>query len=423
MTKLTKRAVDEAEIRDTDYFIWCEELPGFGVRVYPSGKRGYLVQYRAGGRSRRAKIGLHGHLTCDEARKEARALLGQVAKGQDPAQERITQRNSMTVAQLCAKYTAASDRGLIMGKGGRPKKPLTLYSDKGRIDRHIVPLLGKRLVRDLTQADIARLIRDVTTGKTAVVEKTKKRGKAVVTGGRGVATRTAGLMGGILAFGIAEGVITTNATHGVRKPSYRRRTARLSPEQYRSLGKSLEQAQSSAASASATGAVWLLALTGCRKSEVLNLRWSEVDEAGHAFRLADSKEGASVRPIGAAAFAMLPKIKAKKPAEHVLPGPRGKVGYGGLPAFWGGLVEKAELQGVTLHTLRHSFASVAGDLGYSEATIGAMLGHASGSVTGRYTHILDAVLVAAADRVAETVRGYMIGSTAEAIEFGGLEAD
>ena len=86
--------------------------------------------------------------------------------------------------------------------------------------------------------------------------------------------------------------------------------------------------------------------------------------------------------------------------------------YGGLKGVWRGLLQRAELTGVTLHTLRHSFASVAGDLGYAEATIGALLGHASGTVTGRYTHVLDTVLIAAADRVAQAVLAYMTGEYA-----------
>jgi integrase len=93
----------------------------------------------------------------------------------------------------------------------------------------------------------------------------------------------------------------------------------------------------------------------------------------------------------------------------VLPGERRDLPYGGLKGVWRALLKRAELSGVTLHTLRHSFASVAGDLGYAEATIAALLGHASGTVTGRYTHVLDAVLIAAADHVAATVQGYMTG--------------
>ena len=121
------------------------------------------------------------------------ALLGQVAKGGDPAEERATRRAAMTVKDLCEGYRAAIERGLVMGKRGLPKKPLTVQTDLGRIDRHIIPLLGTKRVRELTPVDIPRFIRDVIAGKTAVVEKTDRlRGKAIVTGGRGTAARTSG---------------------------------------------------------------------------------------------------------------------------------------------------------------------------------------------------------------------------------------
>lgn len=411
--KLTKRVVEAAEVRPSDYFIWCDELPGFGVRIYPSGKRGYLVQYRADGRSRRLKLGLHGHLTCEQARKEAMALLGQVARGEDPAEERAPRRAAMTVQDLCNRYKAAVAKGLIMGKRGLPKKALTIASDLGRIDRHIIPLMGTRRVRDLTPVDVARFIRDVMAGKTAVVEKSAKlRGKAVVKGGRGAAARSAGLLGGILSFAVSEGVIPANPAVGVKRPASTARTARLSPADYRALGLALDSAAHDTVNPTAIAAVQLLALTGCRRGEVLSLRWYEVDEAGRAFRLADSKEGASVRPIGRPAFAVLAQLQRQAGSQWVLPGERRDLPYGGLKGVWRGLLQRAELAGVTLHTLRHSFASVAGDLGYAEATIGALLGHASGTVTGRYTHVLDAGLIAAADHVATTVLAYMTGESA-----------
>ena len=412
--KLTKRVVEGAEVRPADYFMWCDELPGFGVRIYPSGKRGYLAQYRADGRSRRVKLGLHGHLTCEQARKEAMVVLGQVARGENPAEERATRRATMTVKELCDRYKAAVAKGLIMGKRGLPKKPLTIASDLGRIDRHIIPLLGTRRVRDLTPVDVARFIRDVMAGKTAVVEKSDRlRGKAVVTGGRGAAARSAGLLGGILSFAVSEGVVAANPAVGVKRPASSARTTRLSPADYRALGLALETAMRDAVNPTAIAAVRLLALTGCRRGEVLGLRWSEVDEAGRAFRLANSKEGASVRPIGRPAFAVLAQLERQAGAQWVLPGERRDLPYGGLKGVWRGLLRRAELTGVTLHTLRHSFASVAADLGYAEATIGALLGHASGTVTGRYTHVLDAVLIAAADHVATTVQGYMAGEAGE----------
>jgi integrase len=408
MVKLTKRSVEDAAPGAAEYFLWCDDLPGFGVRVYPSGRRGYLVQYRAGGRTRRAKIGLHGRLTVDEARREAKALLAEVAKGGDPAEERATRRTSMTVRELCTLYLAAADKGLILGKRGAPKKASTLDTDRSRIDRHILPLLGTRKVIDLRQADVTRFMRDVAAGKTALVEKTaKKRGKAIVEGGRGAATRTTGLLGGILSFAVSEGVIPSNPAQGVKRAADQRKQLRLTPDDYAALGAALRALEARLGAWQPVAAVRLLALTGCRKGEIEGLRWAEVDAAGGALRLQDSKEGASVRPIGAAALAVLAKLKRPKAGGYVITGQDGKRRYGGLPDAWQRLAKAAGLEGATLHTLRHSFASTAGDLGYSEATIGAMLGHAAGTVTGRYVHHLDAVLIAAADKVAAAIAAQM----------------
>jgi len=170
MPKLTKRTVDAASAKKKPYFIWCSELPGFGVRVFPSKKRVYYADYRnkSGGR-KRMSIGPHGKLTTEEARKLAIVTLGDVIKGEDPALDRSTRRKSLTVSALCDSYVAAAERGLIMGKRNLPKKQSTLYSDRGRIERHIKPLLGDRLVRDMVQSDVNRFIRDVTIGKTAQV--------------------------------------------------------------------------------------------------------------------------------------------------------------------------------------------------------------------------------------------------------------
>jgi integrase len=408
VVKITKRAVDDAKPQGAEYFIWCDELPGFGLRVYPSGAKGYLVQYRADGRTRRAKIGLHGRLTPEEARKEARALLGQVAKGTDPAEERATQRATITVKELCERYRKAVSSGLVLGKKGTPKKASTSVTDNSRIDRHIIPLLGTRKVIDLKTSDITRFLRDVAAGKTARVEKTDKlRGKSIVEGGAGAATRTVGLLGGILSFATSEGIIRSNPVQGVQRPADQKRTTRLKPEAYKKLGAALDQFVAEGGSKQAAIAVWLLALTGCRRGEIEKLRWSEVDLEGSALRLEDSKEGASVRPLGLAARQVIEGIEQVTGNAYVLVGRGKNRPYGGLTNAWATLMKSAGLTGISPHTLRHSFASTAANLGYSEPTIGAMLGHSSGSVTGRYIHHLDAVLIAAADKVAEEVRGMM----------------
>ncbi len=403
LAKLTKRMIDALEARDKDYFEWDDELPGFGVRVWPSGRRTYVAQYRAGKQTRRFKIGLHGPLTVEEARKEAKGVLGDVARGDDPQLDRSTRRKALTVKELCDMYFAAADKGLVFGKRGKPKKSSTLYVDKGRANRHIIPLIGNRLVQELTTADAIKMMRDVTIGKTAADEKTGKlRGRAVVTGGAGTASQAVTLLGAILTYAVSEGIIPANPARGIKKPAVGKRTRRLSPKEYRALGKVLEAADDE---------LWqgvvgtkLFLLTGFRLSEIAGLMWSELDKAGSCLRLGDSKEDASIRPVGSVVFDVLDGVSQQGENPYVLPGPRSENGhYTALDDALDRLTAKAGLEGVTSHTLRHSYASVAGDLGFTEITISALLGHAAGNVTQRYVHHLDSVLIAAADKVSGEV--------------------
>ncbi len=138
MAKLSKRIVDAAEARDKDYVIWDDELPGFRLRVFASGKRGYLIQYRSAGRSRRYSIGVHGVWTPETARREAKVQLARVAQGDNPAEERQLDHKAVTVKELCEQYFNDLRAGIILGKGGRPKKATTIVTDTGRIHRHIL---------------------------------------------------------------------------------------------------------------------------------------------------------------------------------------------------------------------------------------------------------------------------------------------
>jgi integrase len=429
MPKITKRFVDTAspKANGSDAIFWDEELPGFGLRVKASGARAYVVQYRnAHGRSRRHTVGKHGHLAPDQARKEARLLLADVARGQDPAEAKSSQRGAITVADLCRRYIEAADKGLILGKCKRPKKASTLATDRGRIDRHIKPLLGTRRVADLAPADINRFMRDIATGKTKVDVKTKKRGRAIVDGGPGTATRTVGLLGGILTFAISEGIRTDNPVRGVIRFADGKRRVVLTPGQYRNLGRALELASQRYENSKAIAGVWLLALTGCRLAEIASLKKSEIDRAAGCFHFADTKEGESIRPIGGAAFDVIDALRFTEDSDFLLPGDRGRCHYTGLPKAWLRIRTLSEsdnpdkevrLDNLTLHGLRHAFASVANELGYTEATRAALLGHArTHSQTGDYTHHLDSVLIAAADRVSSKICAMMTGREAAAVQ-------
>jgi integrase len=411
MAKLTKRIVDAAGVREKDYFLWDDELPGFGLRIFTSGKRSYLIQYRAAGRTRRYTIGLHGVWTPETARQEAKVQLGRIAKGDNPAEERQLDHQAITVKELCELYLKDLDAGLILGKGGRPKKAGTISSDIGRIHRHIIPLIGNRRVKDLVKADIAKVLKDIMAGKTAVSVKTKKlRGKAIVRGGVGTATRTVGLLGGILTYAMEAGIITANPAHGVRKPKDNVRGRRLTEAEYRILGEMLRTAAETEKYEMTVDIIRQIAMSGCRRSEMIGLMWTEADTGASCLRLADSKEGASIRPIGLPVVEYLEERRKTQTGTYVFPGRRAEdAAFGGFPNHWKQIFKDSPLADVTPHVLRHSFASIANDLGFTEVTIAALVGHAKGSVTSKYIHTLDTALIMAADTISGYIQGLLDG--------------
>ena len=414
--KLTKAVIDKLKPNPaSDLFRWDDDLPGFGLRLKPSGVRTFLIQYRnKHGRSRRLAIGRYGVVTPEEARKRARVLLGAVAAGDDPAELRAADRQAMTVAELCDEYLAKAKAGQVLTRQGKSKRTSTLATDTGRIERHIKPLLGHRTVKDLRSGDIVSFRDDVIGGKTAVNVKTKLRGRAIVKGGAGTAARTLGLLGGILSYAVERGYRPDNPAGGVVRPAGERRKVRLSIEQYRALGLALEAADARGEPWQAVQAIRLLALTGCRRGEVETLRRTEVDATNSCLRLGNTKTGASVRPVGAAALALL-KV-ARNDSPYVFPSPRDtSKPFGGLPNAWDRIVKGDGLAGLTAHGLRHAFASTADDLDYSQPTIGALLGHASRGTTGGYIHKADAALLAAADRTSQAIWRAMTGEAGEVV--------
>ena len=409
VTKLSKRVVDGAETRAGDYFIWDDELPGFGLRVFHSGKRSYLVQYRAAGRSRRYTIGLHGVWTPEAARREARILLGRIATGDNPAEQRRLDVKAITVKELCERYLKDAESGLILGKGRRPKKASTLVIDKSRIQRHIIPLLGTRRVKDVTSADVTRFLREVTSGKTKVDVKTKPRGRAIVRGGAGTGTRAVGLLGGIFTYAIENGIVEKNPAHGVRKVADQVKNRRLTEQEYRLLGEIICGAAKDEQLMTAIAMVRALALTGCRRGEIINLKWTELDVENSCFRLKDSKEGASTRPIGLSVVDLLEPLRPEEPCEFIFPGTEYGKPLIGFPKYWKKILKGTCLEAITPHILRHSFASIANDLGFTETTIAALVGHSRGTVTSRYIHSIDTALIMAADTVAGYIKGLLDG--------------
>jgi len=403
MTERKRIGLREVRALGPNEETWDSAVPGFGARRQRSAAIAYILLYRTKeGRSRRFTIGRHGApWTPDAAREEAQRLLGRVAAGADPAADKRATRKAATVSELCDLYLADAEAGRLLTRQKAAKKPSTIATDKGRIERHIKPLLGKRKVPAVTREDIDAFMHDVAGGKTAGTTKTaKKRGLARVAGGKGTATRTVGLLGAIFTYAVRHRMRPDNPVQGIARFADGRRERRLSDEEYKALGSAFSKAETAQIWPAAVAATRFLTFTGWRSGEALKLRWSELDLARRTATLTDSKTGRSIRPLSDAACDVLRGLA--RSGDLVFQATRGEGSMTGFPKLWKRIAKQGELPpDVTPHVLRHSFASLAADLGYSEPTIAALIGHKGRTITSRYVHSADAVLLAAADAVAD----------------------
>ncbi len=417
MTLTIRRVKSVKADPDRDVYTWDGKLPGFGIRVKPSGVASFIIQYRnAHNISRRMTLGKVGVLAPEEARKMAREELAEVSKGRDPAGNRAATRNAITVKELCALYLDNIKK--LPGPRGRIKKPSTRKADQSRIDRHINFLIGNRPVVSLTMQDIEKLQASIAAGKTAQ-ERPEKGRSGKVAGGRTAAARAIGLFGTILEFARRQGVIESNPARGVKKYPDQKRKRFLSKEELKALGAAMLTAAGEGENTTGLAAIRALLLTGCRRNEILSLPWAWLDAKASCIRFADTKTGAQIRPIGTTAakfLSELPKGKIqgegkgeKKESPWVFTADRGDGHFIGLPPVLERVCEKAELKDVTLHTLRHTFASAAVELGFTELTIAGLLGHTARGVTNRYSHLPDSALISAADKVSKHIEDALNG--------------
>lgn len=389
---------------------WDAAVPGFAARRQRNTVT-YILKYRTeDGRQRWQTIGRHGApWVPDTARAEAKRLLGAVVQGRDPAAEKQAKRKAATVAELCDAYWADVEAGRLLTRRKAPKKPSTMLSDKGRIEGHIKPVLGRMKVGAVTRDDIERFMHSVAEGQTAARVKTgKKRGLSNLRGGIGTASRTVGLLGGIFSYAVRRKMRDDNPVHGVMRPADGRRERRLSESEYTSMGFALRQAEQLDIWPPAIACARFLALTGWRSGEALGLRWRDVDLVRRTATLADTKSGRSMRALSLAASDELRRVGPASDDALVFLPTRGSGVMSGFRRLWNRVMALGALPSdVTPHVLRHSFASVAADLGLSEPTIASLIGHKGHSITSRYIHSADAVLLAAADMVAARVTELM----------------
>ncbi len=377
-------------------FAWDRELRGFGVQVMPSGLKSFVIQYRTPeGRPRRVVIGRYGLMTVEEARTRAHEKLVAVSKGVDPVAEEAKAAGLLTVAEICDWYIAEAAAGRILGRRRRAIKASTLAMDRSRIESHIKPLLGRRRVGSLKLGDIEGAQADIAAGKTSKA-RVGSRGGAT-TGGEAVAARTLSTLHALFEHAVRLGKIENNPAHGVRRLASTPRVRRLGRAEIEKLGKALRTAEQGGEHPTGLAAVRFLLLTGFRRMEGLGLQRAWFDGEEGSVRFPDTKTGAQTRVLGRAAIDLL-AARPQTGSPFFFPADWGEGHFIGVVRVLDRLCALAHLENVTPHTLRHTFASVAGDLGFSELTIAALLGHAARGVTQRYIHI-DEALQLAADRV------------------------
>ncbi len=382
MAKITKRSVDAAASGEQEYFIWDDELRGFGLRVYPSGRKMYLAQFRAGGRVRRVNVGLHGAITAEDARTEAMKHLSVVRLGGDPAAERDRRKASPTMKEFGKRFLEEHVASHC--------KPTTQAEYKRSVELFINPKIGSHRIIDVARADIVELHQSM---KATPYQ----------------ANRTLGVLSVMFTVAHTWDVRTdgVNPCWKVKRYKEEKRERYLTAEELARLGKVLREAN---AEREAVHCIQLLLLTGCRLSEIQKLKWAYVDLDAGVLRLPDSKSGAKLVSVGQAAadvFKAIPRIEGN---PYVITGQVEGQHLTDMQRPWRRLRKRAGLGDVRIHDLRHSFASDALQLGEDLTMIGRLLGHTQVQTTARYAHLKTGPVRAAADKVADAIATALLQS-------------
>jgi len=380
MPKLTKRTVDAIEPQATEFFIWDESIPGFGLRVMPSGRKSFVVQYRAGRRPRRMSLGPSTVLTCDQARTRAITIIAAVKNGEDPAADRAAKRNAATVSDLAERF----DKEHIAVR----LKASTAKEYRGNLRRFILPALGRLAVPEITRADVAKFHHDLRH-----IPYQANRCLEVVSKMFVLAE-----MWGLRPDG-------SNPRKHIRKYPEEKRERFLSAAELRRIGEVLREMESERVElSSAILAARLLILSGCRLGEIMTLKWEYIDFHECALRLPDSKTGKKIVHLGAPAVEYLHDAQRIDGNPWVITGTLTGKPLNDLQPFWQRVRARAGVKDVRIHDLRHTFASTAVASGQGLPMIGKLLGHTQVQTTARYAHLAADPIRSAADSVATSLR-------------------
>ncbi|MEL7218647.1 MAG: site-specific integrase [Pseudomonadota bacterium] len=354
---------------------WDRELPGFGLRVHPSGRRTWFVMFRQRGKQRRVSLGTTRQIAANQARRLARDKLAEVAL--DGLPSRKTTKSRAKEAPLMREYAER-----FWADYAHHWKPSTRQRNRTGIDRDILPTFGDRRVDEITKAD-------VTFWRDGFAERT------------GAFNRTIPILSVMMGYAEQIGYRSRGSNPCRGTPRYKRKRMErfLSAREYGQLATALNLFETERSNVVA--AIRLLIYTGARCGEIENLRWEWVHEP--RIMLPDSKTGAKIIYLNRQAVEVIASIPGRKPKGLVFPSVRDPERPFKLGTLWPDIRNRAALPDVRLHDLRHSFASTAIRDNISLMVIGKLLGHALAETTSRYAHLSDEIIADAAERVSGSI--------------------
>ncbi|HEV2563119.1 MAG TPA: tyrosine-type recombinase/integrase [Rhizomicrobium sp.] len=389
--RITKRAVDALKCRrgKDRSILWDNALSGFGVVAHASGSKSYIVQYRFNGRSHRFAIGAHGRFTPEQARKEAQRVLSEMQSGREP----IATREAKRKAELATRTFKQLAEEFMRLHVTQKRKESTGADYRGLLDRHVMPALGSTRMDNLKRVDVSRLHSRLSEWPYE-------------------ANRCLALISAIWNWAAKreEVAFIDNPAKGIERYAEPKRECYLTNDELARLGDALREGETKGIAWEtdrvskkvkhipkgdrrqrldpyATAAIRLLVLTGARLREILDAKWEHVDFQRCVMLLPDSKTGRKTIYLSAPALTVLASVPRQQGNPYLIPGAKQGAPRADLKKPWSAIRRAANLKGVRIHDLRHSFASVGAGASLGLPIIGKLLGHSQPATTARYSHL------------------------------------
>ena len=364
------------------YRVWDAKISGFGCRVFPTGRKVYMYQYRTlEGKKNAVTIGKHGLINASLARKKASDLVAQIFRGVNPQTQKKEEKQQSKSGMLFKDFWDIFDKKYMQVT----HKPSTINRNKSRIKNNILPFFGEKILSEITKREIIAFSEKLSHIKGTLSKSLRLLSCAF---NKAIAWEY-----------LPEG---SNPCNGVSKPADKKMERFLTNEELLRVEDVLLNAdKQKACSPYGIAALTLLLYTGCRKSEILTLKWEDVHLQEKYLYFVDSNTGTKTVPLNEKAIQLLEKMPKQTGNPYVFCGKHAKTHIINITKTWQFVRQAALISDVRIHDLRHSFASFALKKGLDLYTVSKLLGHKNIATTTRYAHFELEQLKKASNKVAE----------------------